>query len=367
MKRLDETTQRVSLIGDNWHTTWADNDRQYVSLCDGSGGPAILGNTGKAYNTRVLELDGDPSTPVFRHLPGFPDLETEPGTSRIHRYYGFGIIAIDGTIYHFLSTPNHTFVEPDARFIGAKLIYSPDNGQTWRNADGSPARWEEREDRTSVNMVFFHEPDESFSLLTCLQMGRNYEHNQDGYVYIYAPNGNRDGTMNQLVMLRTPKEQILNRSAYEFFVSHADNGKVVWSRDITKRGVVHTFPSGWVNTQLHPYAWHPSVVFNAPLGVYMMANWGMASDAHGMWFDKPSYLGFWVSEQPWGPWKQVHEETSWTPLGDPGARAYQPQILPKWIAEDGKSFWLVWTDFQQLDERLPYYCFNYQKVELLLE
>jgi hypothetical protein len=216
-------------------------------------------------------------------------------------------------------------------------------------------------------MVFFHEPDESFSLLTCLQMGRNYEHNQDGYVYIYAPNGNRDGTMNQLVMLRTPKEQILNRSAYEFFVSHADNGKVVWSRDITKRGVVHTFPSGWVNTQLHPYAWHPSVVFNAPLGVYMMANWGMASDAHGMWFDKPSYLGFWVSEQPWGPWKQVHEETSWTPLGDPGARAYQPQILPKWIAEDGKSFWLVWTDFQQLDERLPYYCFNYQKVEILLE
>jgi hypothetical protein len=28
----------------------------------------------------------------------------------------------------------------------------------------------------------------------------------------------------------------------------------------------------------------------------------------------------------------------------------KPQIAPKWLAADGKSFWLVWTDFQVTDQ-----------------
>ena len=101
------------------------------------------------------------------------------------------------------------------------------------------------------------------------------------------------------------------------------------------------------------------------------------------WFGKPSYLGFWVAEQPWGQWRQVHEETEWTPGGDVNARAYQPQISPKWIAADGRSFWLAYTDFQVLEDESiswahspshwpkgwgrPGYDFNYQKVEILTE
>ena len=216
-------------------------------------------------------------------------------------------------------------------------------------------------------MVFFYEPGDSFSLLTVLQMGRNYEHNEDGYVYVYvySPNGNEEGSMNQLVMFRVPKDSILDRSAYEFFISLNSDGTGSWSRDIHARGVVHTFPTGWVNTGLHPYSWHPSVVYNAPLGTYMMANWGMGCSPDGMWFGKPSYLGFWTAQQPWGPWEQVQEETAWTPGGDAEARAYQPQIYPKWIQKDGKSFWLVFTDFQTGDGNRPYYCFNIEKAEIL--
>jgi hypothetical protein len=120
-----------------------------------------------------------------------------------------------------------------------------------------------------------------------------------------------------------------------------------------------------VNTQIHPYAWHPSVVYNSALGVYIMANWGMGCSPDGLWFGKPSYLGFWVAPQPWGPWTQIHEETAWTPLGDKRSRCYQPQIAPKWIAPDGKSFWLVWTDFQDVDGTKPYYSFNTQQVKIL--
>jgi hypothetical protein len=215
-------------------------------------------------------------------------------------------------------------------------------------------------------MLFLDEPGECFSLLTVLQMGQNYDANEDGYVYLYAPNGNTEGTMNQLVLCRVPKERILDRAAYEFFVARRSDDSARWSPQIEERGIVHTFPAGWVNQFIHPYAWHPSVVYYAPCELYLMANWGMGCDQDGNWFGKPSYLGFWTAPAPWGPWTQVHEEEAWTPAGDQGARAYQPQIAPKWISEDGRSFWLVWTDFQLIQDKRPYYCFNCQKVAVLL-
>jgi hypothetical protein len=242
-------------------------------------------------------------------------------------------------------------------------------------------------------MVFFEEPQTAFSQMTILQMGRNYESNADGFVYVYAPNGITDGTMNELVMFRVPKIYVLNRNAYEYFAGMRADGTAAWIKDIHARAVVHTFPRGWVNRDAQPFAWQPSVVYNAPLGVYMMANWGNGCGPDGSWFGQPSYFGLWIALNPWGPWTQIHEETAWRPGNDPKARAYQPKIAPKWIAKDGKSFWLVWSDFQHTSEfwpklkeaasadspgdfiRLmresrqyrPYYSFNTQRVDLIAE
>ncbi len=87
-------------------------------------------------------------------------------------------------------------------------------------------------------------------------------------------------------------------------------------------------------------------------------------------------------------------EAAWTPRRDPAAWAYLPVIAPKWIAADGKSFWLVWSDLkhaspwrESLDveifnaateeeyERLaaeylqahPCHGFNTQRIDLVLE
>jgi hypothetical protein len=224
-------------------------------------------------------------------------------------------------------------------------------------------------------------------------MGRNYAANNDGYVYVYSPNGATEGTMNQLVMFRVPKTQILNRGAYEYFAGLEGTGNARWAKEISARAPVHTFPSGWVNKTDHPWSWVPSVTYNAPLGIYMMATWGTGCAPDSSWFGKPSYLGIWSASHPWGPWRQIHEETSWTPGNDPAARAYSPQIAPKWIAPDGKSFWLVWSDYQakqtdecqrvndevnraetseklaqlvpQIKQCLPYYAFNVQRVDLV--
>src|SRR4051812_29825663 len=113
IKRLEETLMRTGGSGDNWHMTWAKNDIQYTSLCDGKGWPEVIGYQNEEYNSRVLEIHGD-EQPSFQHIPSFPDLKNEWGTPLSSRYYGFGILSIDDHIYHYMSTPNHPFFpEPE--------------------------------------------------------------------------------------------------------------------------------------------------------------------------------------------------------------------------------------------------------------
>ena len=177
LRRLDETILRTGGSGDNWHMTWADDDRLYARLCDGTGWP---GMPQADYNSRVYAIDGSPPDVTFQFLPGFPDLVNDWGTRECSRYYSFGILALSGRIYLFLSAPNRPFTQPAPRFVGAKLIYSPDDGRTWRNQDGStPVVWETWEERSKENMAFFEEPGDAFSLLTILQMGRDYRDNTD--------------------------------------------------------------------------------------------------------------------------------------------------------------------------------------------
>ena len=360
MRRLEETLQRAAGNGDNWHMTWARDGRQYVVLGDGKGWSDAGGRTGPTFHTRLYGMQGDPPDATFAHLHGYPDLIVGESLPQ-NRFYGVGVLAIDDCIYHFLGAPNSPSDQSAPRYVGSKLVFSPDLGRTWKNQNGSSLCWEDCADRNRGNMIFYDEPDEAFSLVTLLQMGKNYEHNDDEYVYGYAPFGNGEDVANLLAMFRVPKDRILDRSEYEFFVSCNGDGSATWSEKIDEKGGVHLFSKcRWPWT-----CWHPSVVYNAPLGVFMMANWGLGSSADGSSLDTPSYLGFWLAENPWGPWKQVHEETEWTPGGDLRARAYQPQISPRWIAGDGRSFWLIFSDFQSVDGEYPYYCFNYQKVEIL--
>jgi hypothetical protein len=399
--RRDDTIQRLGGQGDNWYPTVGADGSLYLALCDGSGFP---GMRRAYYNSRLIRAEGSPETGVtFHDVPGYPDLsrglrEAAPENPPT-RYYGFGTLSVDGTIYQYLNTWNvpttpENIAKGTLRFVGAKLIYSPDGGTTWHNHDGStPVHWETWDEQSADNQVFFHEPGESFSLHNFLQMGRDYELNTDGYAYVYAPNGNEEGTMNQLVMFRVPKDRILDRGAYEYFVKRNDDGSATWSPDIADRGVVHTFPSGWVNVGVHPYAWQANVTYNPGLGVYMMGNWATGLDEQKTWFGQPSYMSLLQSPTPWGPWEEFYEDDHWTPGGDENARCYQPVIIPNWIAEDGKSFWLVWTDFQEdheadavaqekiaanpdlSDDELaalksvlrPHYAFNVQKVELTTE
>jgi hypothetical protein len=347
--RRDETIARLGGVGDGFKMTWDADDRQYIVVNDGSG---WVDKPRAFYNSRLWTVSGGIENAGFSEVSGYPDLSDAAHPDTAPRYFGHGLLAVRGRLFQFLSTLDQATDRP-RHWVGSKLIYSVDHGRTWCNHDGtSPVTWEDWDRQSRERLVFFQEPQGSFSLLSILQMGRDYSANRDGYVYVYGLNGNVDGRMNELVMFRAPLDQLLNRRAYEFFGGRQDNGSARWVKDIEARAIVHTFPRGWVNStnlfadDLVVESWLPCVVYNEPLGLYLMTSAGIGCALDGTAFGKPSCLGFWVASTPWGPWRQIHEETAWTPGGDLAARAYAPQIAPKWIGADGRSCWLVWADLQ---------------------
>jgi len=181
-------------------------------------------------------------------------------------------------------------------------------------------------------------------------MGRGYEANGDGYIYAYATNGDSRETGNQLILFRVSRTRIRDRAAYEVFAGSDARDGVAWSCDVRNRQAVHCFPEGWISSNSvdgqFTMGWSVNVVYNPPLGLYMLVANGIGVAENGGWYGKPSYLGFWVAANPWGPFRQIHEDTAWTPGADPAARCINPEIPPRWIAADGKSFWLVWADYQ---------------------
>ena len=351
--RRDETIVRIDVVASNFPMTWGPDDSQHVVFVDG----VDLNNPPtRAYHSCIFKIAGDPPTPVLEELPGFPHMPMRLSESAYASFWGGSCLAVDGCIYQFLFTSNRPYLLPDGTFApnffmeSSKLIYSPDGGRTWRNQDGSsPVVWEDWDKVSAENMAFYKvQPEGAFApSLTFLQMGRNYELNRDGYVYAYSGNGGEDGSANQLVVARVPKDRVVDRSAYEFFAGMSLDGAATWTRDISRRASVHTFPLGWVSGKMpgaHPSGWWTAAAYNPALDLYMLVASGTSQGVTGGWFGKPNYLGVWVSQTPWGPFQQVHEEQAWTPQDDGHSRCYAPQIPPKWIAPDGRSFWLVWTD-----------------------
>src|SRR5436853_2248780 len=97
IQRLDNTIQPVTGNGDNWHMTWASDDKQYVGLCDGRGWSDLPEYTGQMYNTRMYIINGDAPHHTFEFMPGYPDLElighsTSERPLNYSQYYGFGIL-----------------------------------------------------------------------------------------------------------------------------------------------------------------------------------------------------------------------------------------------------------------------------------
>ena len=348
----DDTLYRSDAKGDNWCITWAADNSQITSMCDGNW---LKGK--HSYHNHLYRITGELDGFSITDIPNYPQFVSGTGS-----WFGYGIVSVDGVVYSVVSkTPANRWSGP---FRGIKLLKSTDNGETWCrvNRDGKErkiAPWDDARNEVSAGEMFFleefglsHKNKEAypFSYVDFVKQGKGNSASKDDYLYFYSPEG---AHAHKLLLARVHKGKFGIRSAWEYFQRYHNN-RAIWSSDIVKRGYVHVFPEksrdgnyfGW-------YSWLPSVVWNEGLGHYIMVNGGTYAGKGMTSSDKDYYdswmhtltgsLGFWYSENPYGPWYQLYYTDYWT-VDDLENRTYQPKLSPKWISKDGKKMVLIWSD-----------------------
>lgn len=383
---LDTTVFRSGHRGDNWFSTWGEDGALYTAQCDGSGWLYENGDKREYKNNLIWRITGGPDSASFKteRLEVYPDY-SRTGLTEIYgpivppdtgiqfvppgklrdgwNWYGYGIISIDGNLYQFISHCGDRYGW--GWFDGTQLIWRPKGEENWMRWNGTDAhdrnRWLLNEGDNQL--MFFNEPEYAFSFISVAQFGQDYRLNKDGYVYLYSPEGKlKSSTMN---MARVKKEDITDRSKWEYFIEHKDNGEAEWGLgDISKRGVVYQFPEGWGF-----YSWSPSVVWNEKLGLFIMITGGTqrpgTGDPMSTWphEESGSLMMLWA-ENPWGPWTQFSYTEDWKADKETN-RHYLPVLSPKWISEDGREMYIIFSDMGLNKPRN--YRWNMVKVNIKME
>ena len=380
------TLTRQGQLGDNWCQTWAADDSVITALDDGhwfGSGPAL-------YHSRLYRLTGDSDSFSVAEIDGYPRYTNPNGDG----WFAYGVISVDGILYSLISkTQGRNW--STGPFRGMKLLRSYDSGATWfrvdknnqdRFLDGSNSNAARiaRELLTDDEMFFFEEFGRvgqgraayPFSYAAFVQNGRDNSASQDGYVYIYSPEG---ASSHQLLLARVLADRIGLRSAWEYF-SGWDNGVPQWSSNIEARQPNLLLPDKNSNDEYFGwYSWLPSVVWNPGLQLYVMVNGGTYagedfSQSNSDYYDvfmhtQTGSLGMWYSENPYGPWKQFYYTDYWT-VDDPANLTYQPKLSPKWISDDGQKMTLIWSDAMRNANGFSHtvnYRWNQMEIDILIE
>jgi len=290
-----EAILRVAKGSDNWPLTWADDDALYGAYGDGHGFEPFVP---EKLSLGLVRINGGPDKFHGENLRA-PSLEARGGGSRGRK--GSGLLCMKGVLYLW------------ARNAGnSQLAWSDDHGRSWSCVD-----WKQTN---------------SFGCPTFVNFGRDYERNQDGFVYVCSPDADDAyGVADRFVLARVAMQRIQERQAYEFYAGGAEVGQVRWTTNIQSRvGVLSRAQSCYC----------PSVTFNAPLGRFLLVHARPkehSRDGDGK-IDVRFHGGLVIYEaaQPWGPWSVAFDTDNWD-VG-PGESVSFPS---KWISSDGRTLHLV--------------------------
>lgn len=195
----------VPSTGDLWMNTWADDDHIYTGWGDGEG-PGCA-EPGTDCGIGVLKeavpyfyIEPDPKDYVrCKFVP-----DGQPTSFRDDK--PSSLLFIDGRLYLAGHTP---LGDADYGYIA----YSDDYGKTWIEIPGSP--WT----KTAGSV---------FRCLFFINMGKNYELNEDGYVYAYGIGKEWTWWSQMVYLARVPKDSILDYSSYRYYAGMSDDTPL-WS------------------------------------------------------------------------------------------------------------------------------------------
>ena len=278
---------------DNWPMTWAQDDILYTAYGDGYGfEPSLPNKLGLGFG-KVMGMPGDFTCENIRS-----DAENQGWGAAGEK--ASGLLAIDDNIYMWVRNA-------DRKGEQSRLARSSDRQKTWQWCDW---RFEE------------------FGHIAFVNYGKNYQGARDDYAYMVThDNPSAYVVSDHFVLMRAPKNQLMNRAVYEFYQGLDKNGNPLWTKDAGQRQPVFTNPQNCRRS---------SISYHAGTGRYL---WWQQLSSNGS--NDTRYiggLGIFEAPEPWGPWTTVYYAEKW----DVGAGDLA--CFPtKWMSEDGKTIYLVFA------------------------
>ena len=295
-----DTIIKKGLGSDCWPVTWADDGNIYTAYGDGWG----------------FDDDHDQDKKLslgFAKITGFPpnftgvNIPTPSGEQKGDGKSGkkcSGIVMVDGVLYAWVRNANQ-------KGEHSQLVWSSDYGTAWQWSD-----WKFAE----LGYPCF------------VNFGKNYADAYDEYVYVYSPNTpSAYDEANEVILARVHKAEIKNKHAYQFFEHFDATGEPIWTKDISQRGSVFSFPGGCNRLD---------VTYNIPLGRYLMTLRSRAKKGG------KNHFSIYDAPEPWGPWTTVYYIEQWEgeQLSTTNGGWGESQHIPsKWISSDGKAFYLIFA------------------------
>ena len=304
------THRRLAPGSDNWPTTWADDGHLYSAWGDGGGfggtnsqGRVLLG---------IARIEGGPTDYTGTNIWG----GIAPGKPAQFGGKSYGILSVAGILYMWVAP------QPNPHLDHSQIAVSKDHGATWQLAE-----WK---------FPF----ENHLTVPTFLNFGRDYAGARDGYVYSYyihpawGPGKATKTTAHtfdvhqpgKIYLSRVPKDAILDRARYEFFVGKDRSGAPAWSTDLTKKQPIFEDHNG--------VGWNVSVSYNPGLKRYLLTT--EHTETH------TGKLGLFDAPEPWGPWTTVAYEETWG-AGHVEVSTFYWNFPSKWLSSAGTQFTLVFT------------------------
>ena len=356
-------------FGDTWYPTWAEDGRLYSPWTDGScwrtDGSMENSNSGDTDHatTGQAVIEGEDPLNLSVHSLGLSQASSLPYHGRypcgslIYNgvwYYGTYCLDPAGSSKYGNMTYNWPWMGP---FVGFR--YSTDYGRKWNDCPLTPSKPLFGESGINGYPVKIGSPH-------FVDFGRNMQYSPDGKAYLIAHGADTSDskwrfwndswiTGDQIYLIRvTPGIENMNDpSKYEFYAGIDKSGIPVWTNDFSKIKPLLE----WNNNM-----GCVTMTYNHSLKKYLMC----VTDGGNTCARMNTYLL--ESDKITGSWKLV------TYLKNFGEQAYFVNIPSKFISNDGKTAWLLYSgnfapdwNGEKIVPNPPgsHYGMVFQKIELL--
>jgi hypothetical protein len=327
-------------VGDTWYPTWAENDNLYSPYTDGG----CVRLDGSWENSSSWDFGGERATTAQAVIEGNDPLTLKvysiglciasslpykgryPCGSLIYNnvwYYGTYCLGPDPFARYGNMQYNWPWLGP---FVGFR--YSTDFGRSWKECPHTPEKPIFGETGINGYPVKIGSPH-------FVDFGKNMQYSPDGKAYLVAhgadindqePRFGNDSwiTGDQIYLIRiTPTiENINDISKYEFYAGKDSHGKAIWTSDFKNIKPLLE----WNNNM-----GCVTVTYDAPLKKYLMCVTDGGNTSAKM---STSIL---EADDLTGEWKLV------TYLKDFGEQAYFVNFPSKFISQDGRTAWLLYS------------------------